>query len=166
MIAAQQEDEKLQKVLKFLEDLQHPSDLTDQQYASFIRYCMCFFVKESKLWQRNPMGAHKVVIPKERHLTVLRECHDAVRHKGLYTTRSLVIECYWWPHVHEDLLWFVKTCHICQEHQVRQICISPIIATPASLFIKVYINSMHLLPSNKFRYIVQVCCLLTHYPEF
>lgn len=40
------------------------------------------------------------------------------------------------------------------------------IATPASLFAKMYMDTMHLKRSGGFSYIVQGRCSLTHYSEF
>lgn len=65
-----------------------------------------------------------------------------------------------------DVAWYVRTCHICQIRQTRQIAIPPIVATPAPLFAKMYMDTMHLSRSGGFSYIVQGRCSLTHYPEF
>ncbi|KNZ76762.1 hypothetical protein J132_08835 [Termitomyces sp. J132] len=46
------------------------------------------------------------------------------------------------------------------------VLILPTVATPAPLFSKIYMDTMFMPPSNKFKYIIQGCCLLTHYPEF
>jgi hypothetical protein len=40
------------------------------------------------------------------------------------------------------------------------------VTTPAPLFAKMYMDTMHLLHSAGFTYIIQGWCLLTHYPEF
>lgn len=40
------------------------------------------------------------------------------------------------------------------------------VAVPAPLFAKAYMNTMHLSPSNSFKYIVQARCSLIHYPEW
>ena len=65
-----------------------------------------------------------------------------------------------------DIAWFVRTCHICQTRQTRNIAIPPVVTTPAPLFAKMYMDTMHLPRSGGFNYIVQGCCSLTHYPEF
>jgi hypothetical protein len=66
----------------------------------------------------------------------------------------------------QDIAWYVKTCHICQSRQTRQVLILPIVATPALLFTKMYMDTMHLPRSGGFAYIVQGQCLLTGYLEF
>jgi hypothetical protein len=66
----------------------------------------------------------------------------------------------------QDIVWYVKTCHICQRWQTQQVLILPIIATLVLLFMKMYMDTMHLLCSGGFTYIVQGQCLLTGYLEF
>ena len=65
-----------------------------------------------------------------------------------------------------DIAWFVKTCHVCQLRQTRNILIPPVVATPAPLFAKMYMDTMHLLKSGGFKYLVQGRCSLTHFPEY
>ena len=65
-----------------------------------------------------------------------------------------------------DITWFVKTCHICQLHQMHNILIPPAVATPTPLFAKMYMDTMHLPKSGSFKYLVQGRCLLTHFPEY
>jgi hypothetical protein len=40
------------------------------------------------------------------------------------------------------------------------------VATPAPLFTKIYIDTMHMPPSSSFKYIVQGRCSISHWPEF
>lgn len=60
----------------------------------------------------------------------------------------------------------IQTCHLCQERQLRLVRIPPVVAQPAPLFTKVYLDVLHLPPSNKYRYIIQARCSLSHYPEY
>ena len=92
--------------------------------------------------------------------------HNDAGHRGFYPTNALAAERYWWPFMGRDIAWFVRTCHICQTRQIRNIAIPPVVATPAPLFAKMYMHTMHLPCSGGFNYIVQGRCLLTHYPEF
>jgi hypothetical protein len=68
--------------------------------------------------------------------------------------------------MHEDLVWFIRTCHICQIQQTQKVRIPPIVASPALLFAKIYIDTMHMPLSGGFQYIVQGRCSLCQYPEF
>ena len=60
----------------------------------------------------------------------------------------------------QDISWFIITCHVCQIRKTQQILIPPIIAMPALLFSKVYMDTMHMPSSNGYKYIVQGCCSL------
>ena len=165
-VKAQLEEDKIVKVIQFLDDLQRPLGMQDGEYAKFVRYCMRFFVNDKKLWRRHPTGAHKLVVPTDRRFAIMQGCHDEIGHKGFFATRALVSERFWWPHMHTDIQWYVRTCHLCQQRQLRQIRIPPIVATPATVFAKAYIDTMHLPKSSGFQYIVQARCSLTHYPEY
>jgi hypothetical protein len=164
--SAKREDECVLLVIKFHNDLERPPDMSDVAYDSLIRYSLCFFMKDSKLWRRNAKGAHKLFVSEERRLDIMTECHDNIGHKGFFPTRALIMEWFWWPHIHEDVKWFICTCHFCQEHQLRQICIPPVMAYPAPLFSKIYIDTMHMPASNRFKYIIQGHCSLVHYLEY
>src|SRR6266702_1722994 len=66
----------------------------------------------------------------------------------------------------DDIAWYVCTCHICQVHQTQQVLIPPVVVTPAPLFAKMYMDTMHLPRSGGYLYIVQGRCSLTGYLEF
>lgn len=99
-------------------------------------------------------------------MAIMRGGHDELGHKGLYATRFAIGERFWWPYMNHDIVFYVRSCLICQQRQARQILIPPTVATPAPLFAKVHIDTMHLPPSSGFKYIVQGRCTLTTYPEF
>jgi hypothetical protein len=92
--------------------------------------------------------------------------HDDVGHCRYYVTHALVAERYWWPFLGHDITWYVCSCHICQTRQMHQITIPPVVATPALLFTKMYMDTMHLPCSAGYAYIVHGRCSLTNYPEF
>ena len=163
--SANKEEIRLAKVVQFLDDLLRPIGMTDSEYDTFVRYHMRFFVQSGKLWRRDPNGMHKVVVQRDRRLAILHECHDDLGHKGFFATRALIMERFWWPHIHEDLKWFIRSCHWCQERQLRQIRVPPVVAEPTPIFVKVYLDTMHLPTSSGFKYIIQARCSLTHYPE-
>jgi hypothetical protein len=65
-----------------------------------------------------------------------------------------------------DVHWYTKTCHICQLCQIHQVLIPPVVTTPAPIFAKAYINTMHMPQSGAYKYFVHACCSLSYYPEF
>ena len=92
--------------------------------------------------------------------------HDNLGHRSLFATQAALLERFWWPQVAADIAWYICSCHICQVHQTTKVLIPPTVATPAALFSKIYIDTMFMPSSNKFKYIIQGRCSLIHYPEF
>jgi hypothetical protein len=79
---------------------------------------------------------------------------------------ALLSEQYWWPHMAQDIAWFVLTCHICQVQKTRKILILLIVAMPALLFSKVYMDTMHMPMSSGYKFIVQGHCSLVYWLEW
>jgi Integrase zinc binding domain/RNase H-like domain found in reverse transcriptase len=168
---AQATDEKLIKVKEWLDTLERPLEMSDSEYKSFLRYCVEFFLTEdlqgvTRLWRKDKKGHHKVVVPTDRRLFLISSAHNDVGHHGFYATNALLVERYWWPGMAQDIAWFILTCHLCQLRKTQQIAIPPVVAQPAPLFAKVYMDTMHLTPSGGYKYIVQARCSLTHWPEW
>ena len=61
---------------------------------------------------------------------------------------------------------YMRTCHLCQLQKTQHVLIPPTVASPAPLFAKVYMDTMHLMPSSGYKYIVQAHCSLMHWPEW
>jgi hypothetical protein len=59
-----------------------------------------------------------------------------------------------------------KTCHECQVQQTHKLHIPPTVPIPGGLFWKVHIDMMKMPKAGGFEYLVQVCCMLTSYPEW
>ena len=130
-----------------------------------MHYAASFFLHGSVLWHRNEHGAHQRILNPDRHWDALVAAHDQSHHKGFYVTRALLQERIWWPRLANDLSWFIKSCHLCQIRQTCNVLIPPVVAVPAPLFAKMYIDTMHMPPSGGFKYIVQGRCSVSHYPE-
>ena len=129
-------------------------------------YCTEFFIDSQRLWYKDCKGEHKLVIAQDCHMFILASAHDDTGHHGYFVTHAHISLCYWWPFMGNDIAWFVKTCHICQTCKTQNILIPPVVATPAPLFAKIYVDTMHLPTSGGFKYIVQGRCSIIHYPEF
>ena len=99
-------------------------------------------------------------------MNILFATHDEVAHKGYFATSAHITECFQLPNMLSDIAWFMKTCLLCQLRQIQQILIPPTVPLPAPLFAKMHMDTMHLPASRGFKYIVQGCCTLSHWPEF
>src|SRR5271156_331349 len=163
---AVQADERIVEVQRWLETLERPHNMNDTTYKTFIRYCTEFFVKGDRLWRKEAQGRHKMVIPPGRRLFLIHTAHNDVGHHGFFATNALLAQRYWWPHMADDITWFIRTCHICQTRQTRQNLIPPTVAMPAPLFSKVYMDTMHMPSSSGYKYIVQGRCSLIYWPEW
>jgi hypothetical protein len=165
-VSATKADINLQKVKPWLETLRRPADITNEAYKTFMQYCTEFFVAHDKLWRKDSKGQHKLVIAKDRHLFLMTAAHNDVGHHGFYATHALLSERYWWPHMSQDISWFIVTCHVCQIRKTQQVLIPPTVAMPAPLFSKVYMDTMHMPASSGYKYIVQGRCSLISWPEW
>jgi hypothetical protein len=163
---AEVDDVRITQVERWLNDPKRIEGLTDKEFATFVQYATQFFISRDRLWKKDAQGEHKLVVKRENCLAILREIHDNIGHKRFFTTRSALLQHFWWPHVQDDIVWYVQTCDICQKYQTQKVHIPPVVAMPAPLFSKIYVDTMHLPNSGGFRYLVQGRCSLTQWPEF
>ena len=163
--AAIKADTRLRQVQHWLETLERPDNLSDTEYKTFMRYCTEFFVSDNRLWRKDVKG-HKMVIFQDRRLFLMTTAHNDTGHHGFFATNALLTERYWWPHMAQDIAWYILTCHVCQIRKTQQVLIPPTVAMPAPLFSKVYMDTMHMPPSSGYKYIVQGRCSLIYWPEW
>ena len=124
--------------------------MSDTTFTTFVCYATEFFVDGDRLWKKDHQGRHKLVVDPTHRWKILVGAHDQAGHKGLFATRATILDCFWWPGLQADIHWFIQTCHLCQERQLRHVLIPPVVAMPAPLFGKVYMDTMQLTPSNGF----------------
>lgn len=159
-------DDRLALVKQFHTSTVRPEGMTDQHFTRFVRYASRFFLRNDRLWRRDPSGEHKVVVLRSRRAPLIVQAHDDLGHKGVFTVRLRLLKRFWWPSLDADVRWFIRSCHECQVRNPRRFLIAPTIATPAPLFRKAYLDTFLMPVSNGFRYVVQGRCSLTGYPEF
>ncbi|EPS92880.1 hypothetical protein FOMPIDRAFT_1137183, partial [Fomitopsis schrenkii] len=82
----------------YLEDVKLPKDLSEKQVKWFVRKASDFFIHGGKLWRRGSGNAKCVIIDLERRLSLLKEVHDDLGHKGVYSVRVHLLEHFWWPY--------------------------------------------------------------------
>ena len=76
---------QMRSIRGFLDTRECPADLTNAECQSFINLVMKFFLLHSALWRREPHGRHQQVAPEGRHYGLIREAHDDLGHKGVFT---------------------------------------------------------------------------------
>ena len=72
-------------IRKFLMSSARPPDLSDSKFQSFVSYATKFFILGDKLWRRHPEGRHQLVINEGKHYELIRQAHDELSHKGVFT---------------------------------------------------------------------------------
>jgi Integrase zinc binding domain len=163
---AKKADDRLEMVQDWLETLQRPDNMKDAGYKTFMQYCMGFFISHRKLWEKDSRGQHKMTVTKEQQLFFITLAHNNIRHHGFYVTNALFMEQYWWLHMAQDIVWFISTCHICQIQKTQQVLIPPTVAMPAPLFLKVYMDTMHMPSSGGYKFIILGHCSLIYCYNF
>jgi len=126
---------------------------------------MNYFVVEGKMFRKNK-DSHPQLVPKPGgRLRLIIYAHDHLGHKGVFaTTRNLLIR-FWWPHVNEDVRWYIATCHECQVRQTEYFHIPPVVPDVPSLFCKAHIDVFLMPTVGSYRYVIHARCALTTYPE-
>jgi hypothetical protein len=159
-------DKRIRSVTGYLSTLKRPVGFSDDEFAKFLRFVVGFFVLEGRLFRKERNGRHQLVIPQSRRLSLIQQAHDKLGHKGVFTVSTRLLTRFWWPHLLEDVKWWVRTCHECQVRNTTRIHIPPTVASPFSLFRKFYIDTMFLPASHGFTCIVHARCSLSSYPEW
>jgi Integrase zinc binding domain len=159
-------DEDISQIQDYLTTLKLPSNLSEDALAKFLRKVKQFSLIDGQLWWNFSTGRPQMFIPPSERLFIVRDAHDRLGHKGIYSTRRTILDRFWWPSVDQDIKWYVDTCHECQIRQTTKVRIPPTVDKPAPLFRKVYIDTMLMPLASGFRYIVQARCSLSTWPEW
>ncbi|EPS93776.1 hypothetical protein FOMPIDRAFT_1087002, partial [Fomitopsis schrenkii] len=81
----------------YLEDVELPKDLLEKQVKQFVRKASDFFIRGRRLWRQGSGGnAKRVIMDLKQRLLLLKEAHNDLGHKGVYSVRVRLLECFWW----------------------------------------------------------------------
>ena len=158
-------DRKLVTIRQFLLDTVRPPRLSDDEYKSFIRQAMGFYQVDSKLFRKNKSDAPQLVPQPHEHLAIIAYAHDRLGHKGVFATTKNLLVRFWWPHLNNDVRWYIRTCHECQVRQTEHFHIPPIVPIVPSLFRKAHIDTFLMPKVGTYRYVIHARCALASYPE-
>ena len=100
------------------------ADLSDADFQSFVNSATQFFALYDFLWRHELHGHHQLVVPEHWRYGLIKEAHDDLGHKGVFTVRTRLLLHFWWPMLVNNMKWFVRTCHKCQIWQTNA-CIFP-----------------------------------------
>ena len=163
---AKAKDTELKKITDFLMNPLQRDGMEAEGLKVLIRKVSGFFVANGRLWKKDSRARHKLVVDEEKRLNLLRQAHNNLGHKGIFTTRTRILERFWWPYFDDDICWYLKTRHEYQVQSTQHLYIPPTVPVPLSLSRKVYIDTMLMPKSNGYRYIIHARCPLSSYPEW
>ena len=86
------------------------------------------------------------MVVEENRMRLLKLCHDDMGHRGAYATGKLLQQRFWWPGIEEDVIWYVRTCHLCQIRQKRALEIPPVVTHMLSIFQVLHADTVHMNP--------------------
>ena len=156
---------EMMNIQHYLETLKKPTNV-DGDWEKFLRKTRRYFLLDGQLWQCNSTGHDQLFLTPSQRFSTIHKAHDGLGHKGIYSTRRTLLDCFWWPTLNRDVKWYIETCHQCQLRQTTKVCIPPTVPLPAPLFRKAYIDTMHMTPAGSFKYIIQARCSLTAWLEW
>ena len=159
-------DAKISSYRHFLTTLQRPTDLSDEQFARFVRQAMGYFLHDGKLFRRGNAAVPQQVPEVSERFPIIRYAHDDLGRKGAFATTKTILLRFWWPFVAADVRWFVHTCHECQVRQTTYYHIPPSVPHVPSLFRKAHIDTMLMPKAGNYRYIHHARCAMISYPEW
>ena len=159
-------DRKLVTIRQFLSDTVRPPGLSDDEYKSFIRQAMGFYLVDSKLFRKNKSDAPQLVPQSHERLAIIAYTHDRLGHKGVFATTKNLLVRFWWPHLNNDVRWYIRTCHECQVRQTERFHIPPIVPIVPSLFRKAHIDTFLMPKVGTYRYVIHARCALASYPHW
>ena len=62
----------------------------------------------------------QLVIPENLKLTILKECHDNLGHRGIINTFHTIQRNYFWHNMYKDCHHYVQSCETCMKHKHPQ----------------------------------------------
>ena len=158
-------DAKLLSIKRFLNTLERPPDLTDEQYRLFIRQAANYFCTNGFLFRKNRDQGPQLVPEVARRPAIIHYAHDHLGHKGVFATVRNLLVRFWWPLLHEDVRWYVRTCHECQVRQTKYFHIPPVVPHVPSLFRKVHIDTFLMPKQGSYKHVIHARCALSSWPE-
>jgi hypothetical protein len=113
------QDLKLNQVVQILHDLDIDESLPEKEAKALTHFALKFALRGTDSLLCKGADSLRLVVPPERRLAILTEAHNLVRHKGFIPTYFHLRLHFWWPSMAEDTMWYVRTCHTCQQRQVH-----------------------------------------------
>jgi transposase InsO family protein len=143
---------------KYLETLERPPDIDDEEFRKLRNKAKHFFVRDGLLYKRSRKRGsppRRVIGTQRKRREVIKALHDDIGHRGKDATFQQVRRRYQWKGLYEDVAEYCKTCEECQRRsRVRQE--EPLHPTwSVTVFQKVGVDVIYMPASTEgFKYIV------------
>ena len=148
-------DKLLHQYQKFLSTLEMPPLPTQQAKRRFIKAASKFFIKNGKMYKRNSTRPPRLVIlTAAKRLEILIQAHEGLGHRGEQAVMHTVKERFYWPHMWNDIRHHVQSCKQCQIRSTKKVEVPIMVSTPATIFIKLYLDIMDMPKAKGFKAII------------
>ena len=123
--------------------------------------------EDSRLYKKNAgNNSLQLVVIEEDKMHLFKSCYDNMGHRGAYVTGKLLQQRFWWLEIEKNVIWYVRTCHLCQIRQKHALEIPSVVTHTPSIFQVLYADTVHMNPpSNRYKYIVHGQCRLSSWME-
>ncbi|KAL9976592.1 hypothetical protein ACROYT_G013913 [Oculina patagonica] len=170
LIAAQQEDPTIGRVLHFMQVGSRPTYQEKQKESASVRQLLHewnkLFISEDGILCHKCGSRDRMVLPKKYHIKVYEELHENMGHLGADRVVELARERFYWPFMRADITHYVtKVCHCLKQRKPAthvNAPLQPIVSTTP--FQLVSMDFVHLEPSSGgYQYILVI---MDHYTRF
>ena len=62
-----------------------------------------FFVVDGQLWKKDPRMRYKLVVQERKWLGIVKQAHDKLGHKDIFTIYTHILEHFWWPYFDDNV---------------------------------------------------------------
>ena len=92
---AQSADAHLKAIRDLLSNPLSLTGLSHSQLQKLVHYASKFFILDGRLMHRDIQARHKIVLPIEKHFTIISHAHEAVGHRAIYSPLTNIRERFW-----------------------------------------------------------------------
>jgi transposase InsO family protein len=137
------QEKNLRDIFKFLSTFEAPYFERTAQRRKFVNRATQYFVRGDQMFKRI-VGRPPllVVFDANKRVAILHNAHEELGHKGVQATFETIRYRFYWPHLYTDVKHHVQSCHECQVRSVKKMHIPITVSTPATIFVKVYVDIM------------------------
>jgi Integrase zinc binding domain len=145
-----------ERIENYLEHLKIPLGIKNTR--SFIQTTKHYFLYQGTLWRRPKNGQlpQKVIKNPDDRACLCKAAHDNSGHHGCDLTFKKLSDRFFWPNMLSYVAWYCWTCHECQQRSTTHPKITLSLTYVNTILHKFNMDTVHMLVSNGFKYIVDL----------